>query len=105
MASVGLVNFMQILRSTKGKQMFDNGLDKQLRATLAIASSMSGLWLLGVIALTLVPSDVGSRDAEGSVKFRYQATGVTYAIRTSRAGSPFTFAARSAYGSTRTGSI
>ena len=79
MASVGLVPFMQILRSTKGKQMFDNGLDKQLRSTLAIISSMSGLWLLGVIALTLVPTVAGSRHSDDSVNFRYQATGVTYA--------------------------
>ncbi len=61
--------------------MFGNGPDKQLRATLAIVISMSVIWLLGIVALTLVPSDVGSRDAEGPVNFRYQATGATYAYQ------------------------
>ena len=59
--------------------MFKNGLDEQLRSTLAIFSSMSGLWLLGVIALGLAPSAAGSRDFAGSEPFHYKATGVTYA--------------------------
>ena len=61
--------------------MFVKKPDKQLRATLAIVSSMSGLWLLGVAALALVPSDAGTRHAEEFVNFRYQATGATYAYR------------------------
>lgn len=55
--------------------------DEQLRSTLAIASSMCGLWFLGVIALTLVPSDAGSRDAKEHVTFRHQAAGATYAYQ------------------------
>ncbi len=35
--------------------MFRRNSDKQLRATLAIAGSMSGLWLLGLVALALAP--------------------------------------------------
>ncbi len=48
--------------------------DKQLRATFTIASSMSGLWLLGVVALALAPSGGGFPYAEGLVNFGHQAT-------------------------------
>ncbi len=58
-----------------------DGGNKQLRATLAIASSMSSLWFLGVIALMLAPVDAGSQHAKDPVKFRYQATGVTHAYQ------------------------
>ena len=61
--------------------MFRNKPDKQLRATLAIAVSMSSLWLLGVVALTLVPVNTGFRSSDSPVTFRYQATGATYAYR------------------------
>ena len=55
--------------------------DKQLRATLAIASSMCGLWFLGVFALMLAPADSGSQYAKEPMNFRYQATGVTHAYQ------------------------
>ena len=61
--------------------MFGKKSNKQLRSTLAIAISMSGLWLFGVVALTLIPANAGSRDAEQAVTFRHQATGVTYAYQ------------------------
>lgn len=61
--------------------MFVKQPDKQLRVTLAIISSMSGLWLLGVAVLTLVSSDAGTRDAARDVNFRHQATGATYAYQ------------------------
>ena len=61
--------------------MFNIKPDKQLRATLAIAGSMCGLWLLGVTALALVPTDEGSQVEERSISFRYQATGVVYAYQ------------------------
>ena len=61
--------------------MFRNKPDQQLRATLAIAGSMSGLWLLGVVALTLVPVNTGFQGSDSRVTFRYQATGATYAYQ------------------------
>ena len=61
--------------------MFRNKPDKQLRATLAIAVSMSSLWLLGVVALTLVPVNTGFRGSDNLVNFRHQATGATYAYQ------------------------
>ena len=61
--------------------MRHDGDNKQLRATLAIASSMSGLWFLGVIALMLAPVDAGSQHAKDPVNFRYQVTGVTHAYQ------------------------
>ena len=61
--------------------MFSKKPDKQLRATLAIAGSMSGLWLLGVIALSLFPVKAGSGHTDEAVSFRYQASGVTYAYQ------------------------
>lgn len=61
--------------------MFVRKADKQLRSTLAIACSMFGLWFLGVIALTLVPSDAGSRNSKDHVTFRHQAAGATYAYQ------------------------
>ena len=59
--------------------MFKKKPDKQLRATLAIVSTMSGLWLLGLAAMMLVPTDAGSPYAENDVNFRHQASGITYA--------------------------
>ena len=59
--------------------MFRFQLDSQFRNTAAIAGSMCGLWLLGVAALTLVPTDAGSQTAEGVVNFRHQASGAIYA--------------------------
>ena len=41
--------------------MFNIKSDKQLRATLAIAGSMGGLWLLGITALALIPANTGSQ--------------------------------------------
>ena len=38
----------------KGKTMFRKSSDKQFRATVAISSTMGGLWLLGIVALALV---------------------------------------------------
>lgn len=68
--------------STKGEiKMLVDKPDEQLRSTLAIASSMCGLWFLGVIALTLVPTHAGSRDAKEHVTFRHQAAGATYAYQ------------------------
>ncbi len=61
--------------------MFSFKPDKQLRATLTIAGSMGGLWLLGITALALVPTDEGSKGEDRSISFRYQATGVTYAYQ------------------------
>ena len=61
--------------------MFRKRPDKQLRATLAIAGSMSVLWLLGVIALSLVPAQARSGHTEEAVSFRHQASGVTYAYQ------------------------
>ncbi len=55
--------------------------DKQLRATLTIFATMTGLWLLGVVALTLVPVSNGFRGSDSLVKFRHQATGATYAYQ------------------------
>ena len=54
--------------------MFRKKPDKQLRATLAITSSMSGLWLLGIVALALAPSGGGFPYAEGLVNVGHQAT-------------------------------
>lgn len=77
--SVGWCILIECL-TTKGEiKMFVKKPDQRLRSTLAIAGSMSCLWFLGVIALTLVPSDAGSRDAGEPVTFRHQATGATYA--------------------------
>lgn len=61
--------------------MFKFKPDKQLRATLAIVSSMGGLWLLGVTALALIPTDEGSQGEDRSISYRYQAAGVTYAYQ------------------------
>lgn len=61
--------------------MFNFKPDKQLRATLAIAGSMAGLWLLGVTALALIPTDTASQGEDKSISYRYQATGVTYAYQ------------------------
>ena len=61
--------------------MLSNKLDSERRSTLAIAGSMSGLWLLGVIALTLLPAAVGSRESDHSLSFRHQASGVTNAYQ------------------------
>ena len=61
--------------------MFGKTKDKQFHTTLAIASSMSGLWLLGVVALSLVPADDGSRKAADNLNFRHQASGATYAYQ------------------------
>ena len=61
--------------------MFNIKPDKQLRATLAIAGSMGGLWLLGMTALALVPIDEGSQGEDKSISYRYQFTGVTYAYQ------------------------
>ncbi len=55
--------------------------DKQLRATLTIFATMTGLWLLGVVALTLVPVNTGFRGSDSPVTFRHQATGATYAYQ------------------------
>ncbi len=65
----------------KGQQVFRIKPDKQLRATLTIFATMTGLWLLGVVALTLVPVNTGFRGSDSPVTFRYQATGATYAYR------------------------
>ena len=54
--------------------MFRKMPDKQLRATLAIAGSMSSLWLLGVVVLALAPAGAGFPYAEGLVNFGHQAT-------------------------------
>ena len=62
--------------------MFRKEPDKQLRATLAIASSMSGLWLLGLVALALAPSGGGFPYAEGLVNFGYQATSLGDLVET-----------------------
>ena len=67
--------------ATKGENMFRNKPDKQLRATLAIAGSMSSLWLLGVVALTLVPVNTGFRVSDSPMTVRYQATGATHAYQ------------------------
>lgn len=56
-------------------------LKKERRSTLAIVGSMSGLWLLGVIALTLVPTETGARYNADSVSFRHKASGVTNAYQ------------------------
>ena len=65
----------------RGKQVFGIKLDKQLRATLTIAATMSGLWLLGVTALTLVPAGPGFRGSDNPVTFRHRASGVTHAYQ------------------------
>ena len=62
--------------------MFRKKPDEQLRATLAIASSMSGLWLLGVVALALAPSGGAFPYAEGLVNFGNQATSLGGLIET-----------------------
>lgn len=59
--------------------MFSFKLDSQFRNTVAIASSMCGLWLLGVAALTFIPADAGSQTVEGVVNFRHQPSGAIYA--------------------------
>ena len=41
--------------------------DKLLQETIAIASSMSGLWLIGVLALTFVPSSTDFRYSDNTV--------------------------------------
>ena len=51
--------------------------EKQLRVTLAAASSMSGLWLLGVFALALAPSGGEFPYAEGLVNLVDQATSLS----------------------------
>ncbi len=61
--------------------MFRTKPDKQLRATLTIFATMTGLWLLGVVALTLVPVSNGFRGSDSPVNFRHQATGATYAYQ------------------------
>lgn len=55
--------------------------DKQLRATLTIAATLSGIWLAGVAALTLVPVSTGFRGSGNPVNFRHQASGATYAYQ------------------------
>ena len=61
--------------------MFNKKPDKQLRASLSIATTMSGLWLLGLAALTLAPADAGTGYAENTVNFRHQASGITDAYQ------------------------
>ena len=61
--------------------MFGEKPDKQLRATLAIAGSMSGLWILGVFALMLASVDAGSPHPKEPVNFLYRSTGVSYAYQ------------------------
>ena len=57
--------------------MFGKMKDKQSHTTLAIVGSMSGLWLLGVVALSLVPAD----NSAANLHFRHQASGATYAYQ------------------------
>ncbi len=61
--------------------MFNIKSDKQLRATLAIAGSMGGLWLLGITALALIPANTGSQYEDRSISYRYQAAGAVYAYQ------------------------
>lgn len=65
----------------RGKQVFAIMKDKQLRATLTIAATLSGIWLAGVAALTLVPVSTGFRGSGNPVNFRHQASGATYAYQ------------------------
>ena len=61
--------------------MFGKSNDKQYNTTLSIVSAMSGLWLLGVFALSLVPTNDGSRESTDNLNFRHQAVGATYAYQ------------------------
>ena len=61
--------------------MFNIKPDKQLHASLSIATTMSGLWLLGLAALTLVPADAGTGYAGMTMMFRHQASGMTEAYQ------------------------
>ena len=61
--------------------MFNKKPHKPLRASLSIAATMSGLWVLGRAAMTLVPADAGMGYAEKTVVFRHQASGMTDAYQ------------------------
>ena len=61
--------------------MFNKKSDKQLRTSLSIATTMSGLWLLGLAALTLAPADAGTGYAENTVNFYHQASVMTEAYQ------------------------